>query len=142
MDAAQTPQTAPGCPDHGQRGNDDPVMITDDNGFDFTRPVHQQPDLALDFRGYGTQGPGQIAAYYFIGGDVLPGQPIQKAELLGFQSGNVTGYSSDMSPPKTNTLTWCGTRCPGKRDYVTNVMHTGDELHQSLETETESGMGH
>lgn len=50
MHAAQAAQPAAGSTDIGQDGNNDPVKITDNDGFHPSGTVNQQPQLAIKFR--------------------------------------------------------------------------------------------
>jgi len=82
-------------------------MIADDHVFNLSRPVHQQSDLAVYLRGNGAKRARQIAADYFIGGNVFSGQFFKDAKLFCFKARCITGYSSNKDTPEKNRFsTW------------------------------------
>ena len=98
MHTAQTAQTASGSADIGEDGNNDPVKITDDDGFHPAGTVNQQPQPAVEFRGQGGKTARRLPADNLMGRNRFFAEAFKRLELPGLESGRIS-YNGDGVPP-------------------------------------------
>ncbi len=62
VNTAQAAQSSPGGADIGQGRDNDPVEVTDDNGFHLAGAMDEQAQLTVQLGRQGSQTPGQLPA--------------------------------------------------------------------------------
>ena len=72
MDETEAPEANGGRTETLQAGNDDPLMIADDDEDNFPPPADQQAKLAVDVPGCLGELAGQIVGQNEVRGDAAP----------------------------------------------------------------------
>jgi len=114
-----------------KRRNGDSVVITDNNGLDLAGAMNQQTNTAIEFSGDGGQGSGSFSPEDLFRNAFFLRKPFEIANLFGFKSCGIAGYSSYKITLLKNQgkSTGSTSRCTRERNNIADILHAGNKLH-------------